>query len=53
MHDPLPVGLIPLAVDTGTDNNWACQVLENPINVVDCVGDLHPPRRSRSPSPSS
>ncbi len=42
MHDPLPVGLIPLAVDTGTDNNWACQVLENPINVVDCVGDLPP-----------
>jgi len=42
MHDPLPVGLIPLAIDTGTDNNWACQVLENPINVVDCVGDLPP-----------
>jgi uncharacterized repeat protein (TIGR01451 family) len=42
MHDPLPVGLIPLAVDTGTGNNWQCQVGENPINVVDCVGDLEP-----------
>src|SRR6185295_18788554 len=42
MHDPLPVGLIPLAVDTGTGNNWQCQVAENPINVVDCVGDLEP-----------
>ena len=42
MHDPLPVGLIPLAVDAGDSNNWACQVLENPINVVDCLGDLNP-----------
>src|SRR5262249_40053050 len=42
MHDPLPVGLIPLAIDTGSGNNWACQVLQNPINVVDCVGDLNP-----------
>jgi len=42
MHDPLPVGLIPLAVDTGSDNNWACQVAENPINLVDCLGDLVP-----------
>jgi uncharacterized repeat protein (TIGR01451 family) len=42
VHDPLPVGLIPLAVDAGTSNNWACQILENPINVVDCVGDLNP-----------
>ena len=24
VHDPLPVGLIPLAVDAGTGNNWAC-----------------------------
>src|SRR5262249_11637047 len=40
MHDPLPVGLIPLAIDTGSGNNWACQVLQDPINVVDCVGDL-------------
>ncbi|HMF99367.1 MAG TPA: CARDB domain-containing protein [Vicinamibacterales bacterium] len=42
MHDPLPVGLIPLAVDAGTGNNWACQILQNPINVVDCLGDLPP-----------
>src|SRR5262249_56008139 len=42
MHDRLPVGLIPLAVDAGTGNNWACQILQNPINVVDCLGDLPP-----------
>ena len=41
MVDPLPVGLIPLAVDAGTGNNWACQVAENPINLVQCVGDLN------------
>jgi uncharacterized repeat protein (TIGR01451 family) len=44
MHDPLPVGLIPLAaeIDPGQENNWACQISQNPINVVDCVGDLAP-----------
>lgn len=42
MHDPLPVGLIPLAVDAGSGNNWACQILQNPINVIDCLGDLPP-----------
>lgn len=42
VHDPLPVGLTPLAVDTGSGNNWACQILTNPINVVDCTGDLDP-----------
>ena len=42
LHDPLPVGLIPLAIDTGSNNNFQCQVLENPINVVDCIGDLAP-----------
>lgn len=42
VHDPLPVGVIPLAVDTGSGNNFTCQVAENPINVVDCVGDLDP-----------
>ena len=42
VHDPLPVGVIPLAVNGGTGNNWACQILENPINVVDCIGDLNP-----------
>lgn len=42
VHDPLPVGLIPLAVDAGSGNNFGCQILQNPINVVDCVGDLNP-----------
>jgi len=40
MVDPLPVGLIPLAVDAGTGNNWACSIDQNPINLVRCVGDL-------------
>ena len=39
--DPLPVGLIPLAVDSGSGNNWLCQVAENPINLIQCVGDLN------------
>jgi uncharacterized repeat protein (TIGR01451 family) len=43
MHDPLPVGLIPLTVDAGADNNWACQITGNAINVVDCLGDLGGP----------
>ena len=34
--------LIPLAVNAGAGNNWACQISENPINVVDCLGDLNP-----------
>jgi uncharacterized repeat protein (TIGR01451 family) len=42
VHDPFPVGLIPLAVDAGQSNNFACQILENPINVMDCTGDLNP-----------
>ena len=44
MHDPLPVGVIPLAaeIDPGDENNWACQISQNPINVVDCQGDLNP-----------
>ena len=42
MHDPLPVGLIPLAADAGTGNNWACQIQGSPINVVDCLGDILP-----------
>ena len=42
MHDPLPVGLIPLAVeiDPGNENTWACQITGNAINVVDCIGHL-------------
>jgi len=43
MHDPLPVGLIPLTVDAGADNNWACQITGNAINVIDCLGDLGGP----------
>ena len=42
MQDPFPVGLIPLAVDMGDDNNWQCSVSQNPVNVLDCVGDLEP-----------
>ncbi len=43
MHDPLPVGVIPLSayVDDPDKTNFACAVAENPINVVDCVGDLN------------
>ena len=42
MFDPLPVGLIPLATDLGTGNNWACTIDQNPINAVRCLGDLAP-----------
>jgi uncharacterized repeat protein (TIGR01451 family) len=44
MRDPLPVGLIPLAaeIDPGQENNWACQIFQNPINLVECSGDLDP-----------
>jgi uncharacterized repeat protein (TIGR01451 family) len=38
--DPLPVGLIPLAVFTDAGTNFQCSVAENPINVVECVGDM-------------
>jgi uncharacterized repeat protein (TIGR01451 family) len=37
--DPLPVGLIPLSV-SADQGNFQCQVLENPVNVVRCNGDL-------------
>jgi len=39
--DALPIGLIPLNVTTGDGNNFNCQVLQDPINFVDCVGDLN------------
>jgi hypothetical protein len=42
MVDPLPVGLIPLSTTAGDGNNWQCSIAENPINVVECVGDLEP-----------
>jgi uncharacterized repeat protein (TIGR01451 family) len=40
--DPLPVGLIPLLAYASAPNqtDFACQVLENPINVVRCTGTL-------------
>jgi uncharacterized repeat protein (TIGR01451 family) len=38
--DPLPVGLIPLAASTGSGNNWQCAFSENPINLLNCSGDL-------------
>ena len=39
--DPLPVGLIPLGSVQAEPGNFTCQVLENPVNVVSCVGDLN------------
>jgi uncharacterized repeat protein (TIGR01451 family) len=42
VHDPLPIGLIPLDYDTGSNNNFACQFSENPINLFECLGDLNP-----------
>jgi uncharacterized repeat protein (TIGR01451 family) len=42
--DPLPVGLIPLYVKTEpTDaSNFRCEIQENPVNRVYCIGDLGP-----------
>jgi len=43
--DPLPVGLIPLNVEATTQagsqaGNFACELFENAVNDVSCVGDL-------------
>ncbi len=40
--DPLPVGMIPLTAftDDPGENNFACQVEQNPVNRVTCTGDL-------------
>jgi uncharacterized repeat protein (TIGR01451 family) len=38
--DPFPTGLIPLNATTSGD--FTCQLLENPVNNYDCVGDLNP-----------
>ena len=46
MHDPLPVGLIPLAVITAAGTT-ASAIAENPINVVVCLGDLDRGREGR------
>lgn len=39
--DALPVGLIPLSVDADP-SNMICQIEENPVNLVTCVGDIEP-----------
>lgn len=39
VDDPLPTGLIVLGV-TATPSNFTCQVFENPVNFVRCVGDM-------------
>ncbi len=36
--DALPVGLIPLSITAG--GNFICDLTENPVNGVRCVGDL-------------
>ncbi|MDQ1382151.1 MAG: hypothetical protein QOJ71_2870 [Actinomycetota bacterium] len=43
--DPLPVDLIPLNIEATTETgqqagNFACQLEENPVNLVTCTGDL-------------
>nr|NLI49331.1 DUF11 domain-containing protein [Propionibacterium sp.] len=38
VSDPLPIGLIPLSIEA--DGNLRCQIEENPVNTVTCVGDL-------------
>jgi uncharacterized repeat protein (TIGR01451 family) len=37
--DPLPIGLIPLNV-VADPGNFACQIQENPVNFITCIGDL-------------
>jgi len=39
--DPLPVGLIPIG-SVEAEGNFTCQVQENPVNTVTCIGDLAP-----------
>jgi uncharacterized repeat protein (TIGR01451 family) len=39
IRDPLPTGLIPLNIEADP-GNFACQLEENPVNTVTCVGDL-------------
>ena len=40
VNDPMPVGLIPLTATAGDGNNWTCTIFQNPINLVQCLGDL-------------
>ena len=37
--DALPVGLIPLSIEA-TPSNFICELTENPVNGVRCVGDM-------------
>jgi uncharacterized repeat protein (TIGR01451 family) len=37
VHDPLPVGMIVLNATLTPSNMAACQVQQNPVNVVDCT----------------
>ena len=37
--DPLPIGLIPLGVET-SNSNFRCELTENPVNGIRCIGDL-------------
>jgi uncharacterized repeat protein (TIGR01451 family) len=37
VHDPLPVGMIVLNATVTPSNMAACQVQQNPVNVVDCT----------------
>lgn len=37
--DALPVGLIPLSIQA-TPSNFICELTENPVNGVRCVGDM-------------
>jgi uncharacterized repeat protein (TIGR01451 family) len=39
VHDPLPTGLIVENIKA-EPNTFACQVSENPVNVIDCTGEL-------------
>jgi uncharacterized repeat protein (TIGR01451 family) len=39
--DPLPVGMIiQNSISFSPANSWQCSAQQNPVNVVDCVGDL-------------
>ena len=45
VRDALPIGLIPLYIQADP-SNMICQILENPVNVIDCVGDMSAPGAS-------
>ena len=36
------VGMIPLSWETTVGSNWGCEIFENPINFLECFGDLNP-----------